>query len=237
LDPKNRAVIVVHEKGYGQITVTELVKRHELTLQPWGRVEGTLREGITPLPGETIRLSREFFGSKIERDTFRTHHDTTTETDAAGHYVFPRVAPGDAWISWLTGRRQRPGSTNKYDVQTRYADIQPGQSLIADIGGRGRPITGRVVLAESDAQVRHFGSVWPKPLHPMRRPPNWSELSAEEKAAFTAAWEKSPEAKLYNQEKCEIDFRPAADGTFIVPDVPAGEYRIWLGGWSPPAPP
>jgi len=238
LDPKNRAVIVVHEKGYGQITVAELVKRHELTLQPWGRVEGTLREGSKPLAGETIHLSRAFFGSKIERETFRTHHDTTTETDAAGHYVFPRVAPGDAWISWLTGRRQRPGSTNKYDVQTRYVDIQPGQSLIADIGGRGRPITGRAVLAESDdAQVRHFGSVWPKPLHQMRRPPNWSELSTEEKTAWTAAWEKSPDAKLYNQEKCEIDFRPAADGTFIVPDVPAGEYRIWLGGWDAPTAP
>jgi peroxiredoxin len=232
LDPKNRAIIVVHEKGYGQVTVTELEARHELTLQPWARVEGTLREGSTPLAGETIHLSRERFGSQIERDTFRTHHDTTTETDAAGHYVFPRVAPGDAWISWLTERRQRPGSTNKYDLQTRYVDIQPGQSLIADIGGRGRPITGRAVLAESDAQVRHFGSVWPRPLHQMRRPPNWSELSTKEKAAWTAAWEKSPDAKLYNQEKCNIAFRPAADGTFIVPDVPAGEYRIWLGGWT-----
>ena len=237
LDPKNRAVIVVHEKGYGQATVTELEARRELTLQPWGRVEGTLREGSTPLAAETIHLSRERWGSTIERDTFRTHHDTTTETDAAGHYVFPRVAPGDAWISWLTGRRQRFGSTNRYDLQTRYVDIQPGQSLIADIGGRGRPITGRAILAESDDQVRHFGSVWPKPLHQMRRPPNWSELSTKEKAAFTAAWEKSPEAKLYNQEKCNIAFRPAADGTFIVPDVPAGDYRIWVGGFDGPTAP
>jgi peroxiredoxin len=237
LNPKNRAVIVVHEKGYGQATIAELAKRHELILQPWARVEGILREGGTPLAGQTIHLSRERFGSQMERDTFRTHHDTTTETDAAGHYVFPRVAPGDAWISWLTDRRQRLGSTNKYDLQFRYVDLQPGQSLIADIGGRGRPITGRAVLAESDAQVRHFGNVWPRPLHQMRRPPNWSELSTKQKTAWTAAWEKSPDAKLYNQEKCPIAFRPAADGTFIVPDVPAGEYRIWVGGWDAPTAP
>src|SRR6185503_1031620 len=70
LDPKNRAVIAVHEKGYGQATIAELAKRHELVLQPWGRVEGTLREGSTPLAGETIHLSRTRWGLTIERETF-----------------------------------------------------------------------------------------------------------------------------------------------------------------------
>jgi len=222
LAPENRAVIVVHEKGYGQITVAELVKRHELKLQPWARVEGTLREGIKPLADQTVCLSRARFGSAIERKSFRTVHDTKTKTDATGHYVFPRVAPGDAWISWRKG----------YDVQIRYFDIQPGQSLIADIGGRGRPITGRAVLAGGDAQVKFYGSVWPITPHQMRRPPNWSELSAEEQDSLTAAWEKSPDAKLYNQEKCPIDFRFAPDGTFTVPDLPAGNYRISVAHWA-----
>ena len=226
LDSENRAVIVVSDKGYGQATVAELAARGELTLQPWARVEGTLREGSTPLAEQTIHLSRTHFGSKIEKESFRAVHDTTTKTDAAGHYVFPRVAPGDAWISWRTDRG------GKYDVQTRYFDIQPGQSLIADIGGRGRPITGRAVLADTDAQVKFYGSVWPRTPHQMRRPPNWSELSADKQAALTAAWEKSPDAKLYNQEKCSIDFRLAPDGTFTVPDLPAGNYGITVIHWS-----
>src|SRR5260221_880397 len=142
LAPENRAVIVIHEKGYGQITVAELVKRHELTLQPWARVEGTLREGSKPLAGQSIHLSRAIFGSTIEREAFRTHHDTKTTTDANGHYVFPRVAPGDAWISWRT-----------YWTQTRYFDLQPGQTLIADIGGPGRPITCRAGPADNDDQA------------------------------------------------------------------------------------
>jgi hypothetical protein len=126
LDPKNRAIIVVHEKGYGQVTVTELEARHELTLQPWARVEGTLREGSAPLVGETIHLSRERFGSQIERDTFRTHHDTRTRTDANGHYVFLR---------WLWRCVVFPGARIGFKP---IFDVQPGQSIIAGIGGRGR---------------------------------------------------------------------------------------------------
>jgi RNA polymerase sigma factor (sigma-70 family) len=224
LAPENRAVIVVHEKGYGQITVAELVKRHELTLQPWARVEGTLREGSKPLAGEWIYLSRTHLGSQIERATFRTQHEIRTKTDAAGHYVFPRVVPGDAWISF-----------RNYWNQTRYFDLQSGQTNIADIGGRGRPITGRVSLANIDAQVRFHGSVWPRTPHQMRFPRNWAELSKEEQTAFTAAWEKTPDAKLYNQEKCNQNFEVAADGTFVVPDVPAGDYRLSVSSKAPAA--
>ena len=225
LAPENRAVIVMHEKGYGQITVAELVKRHELTLQPWARVEGTLREGNKPLAEEWIYLSRTHIGSQIERATFRTQHEIRVKTDAAGHYVFPRVVPGDAWISF-----------RNYWNQTRYFDLQSGQTNIVDIGGRGRPITGRVALANIDPQVRFHGTVLPSTPHQMRRPPNWSELSKEQQTAFTAAWEKSPDAKLYYQEKCNQNFEVAVDGTFIVPDLRAGEYRLSVSSKSPATP-
>jgi RNA polymerase sigma factor (sigma-70 family) len=222
---ENRAVIVVNDKGYGQATVAELTARAELTLQPWAQVKGTLRKGATPLANQTIHLSRTRFGSKLQEQAYRTVHDTKTKTDAAGHYSFPRVAPGDAWISWRTDQ-------GGYDLQYRYFDIQAGQSLTADIGGRGRPVIGRAVLADSDAPVKFFGSVWPRTSHQMRRPPNWSQLSPEDQAALTVEWEKTPDAKLYNQERCPIDFRLAADGTFTVPDLPVGDYRITVASWS-----
>lgn len=215
----------MHEKGYGQITVAELVKRHELTLQPWARVEGTLREGSKPLADEWIYLSRTHLGSQIERATFRTQHEIRVKTDAAGHYVFPRVVPGDAWISF-----------RNYWNQTRYFDLQPGQTNIVDIGGRGRPITGRVTLANIDPQVKFHGSVWPSTPHQMRRPPNWSELSKEQQTALMWAWEKSADAKLYNQEKCNQNLEVAADGTFIVPDLPAGDYRLSISSKAPSVP-
>ena len=176
-DPANRAVIVISEVGYGQATVAELVAQPELTVHPWARVEGLLREGVVPQARQTIHLSRARFGSKVQEQAYRTVHDNTTKTDAGGHYVFPRVAPGDAWISWRK---------NGYDVQYRYFELQPGQSLVADIGGRGQSVTGRAVLVDGDEPVKFYGSVWPKTLHQMRRPLNWQTLAPDEQDALTA---------------------------------------------------
>jgi RNA polymerase sigma factor (sigma-70 family) len=226
-DSANRAVIVINEKGYGQATVTELASRPELTLQPWARIEGILREGNAPMANQTIHLSRTRFGSKLQQQTFRTVHDTVTTTDAKGHYLFAQVAPGDTWISW----KKNPGG---YDLQFRYLDVQPGQSITTDIGGRGRPITGRALLAqpEGDVPPKFFGSVWPATPHRMQRPPNWPEMPPDQQESMTAAWERSPDAKLFNQEQCPIDFRLTADGTFTVPDLPAGDYRVVVATWT-----
>jgi peroxiredoxin len=133
------------------------------------------------------------------------------------------VAPGDAWISWRK---------NGYDIQYRYFDIDPGQSLVADIGGRGQAVTGRAVLMDSVETVKFYGSVWPMTPHQMRRPANWSQLSSEEQDALTAEWEQTPDAKFYNQERCPIDFRFASDGSFTVPDLPTGEYRVVVATWT-----
>jgi RNA polymerase sigma factor (sigma-70 family) len=222
-DPANRAVIVMSSAGYGQATVAELAVQSEITLAPWARIEGVLREGTTPQRQQTIHLSRTRFGSKRQEQAYRTVHDTTTKTDANGHYEFARVAPGDAWLSWRK---------NGYDVQYRYFDLQPGQSLVADIGGRGRAVTGRAVLVDADAPVKFYGSVWPWIRHQMRRPPNWGQLSSGEQDARTSEWEQSADAKAYNQERCPIDFRITADGAFTVPDLPAGAYRVVVASWT-----
>ncbi|HUR46330.1 MAG TPA: sigma-70 family RNA polymerase sigma factor [Candidatus Saccharimonadales bacterium] len=225
-NPDYRAAIVMHELGYAQGTLSELATSHTLTLQPWARIEGTLRQGTQVLANQTIHLSRTRFGSKLEQQAFRTIHDVTIKTDAQGRYLFARVAPGDTWISW---RKDQGG----YDHQYRYVDVSAGQSLRVDIGGRGRAITGRAILAEEgEVQGKLYGSVWPKPLHQMRRPENWSQLAPEEQEAFTAAWEKTPDAKLYNQERCPIDFRIAPDGNFIVPDLLAGSYGVTVASWT-----
>src|SRR5437773_847754 len=51
-DQASRAVIVLHEKGYGQATVAELAKQPDLWLQTWAHIEGTLRQGRKALANQ-----------------------------------------------------------------------------------------------------------------------------------------------------------------------------------------
>ena len=227
-DPDNRAVIVIHEQGYAQATVNSLAANQELKLQPWARVGGTLREGKIALANQTIQLSRTRFGSKIEQQRFRAVHNVAAKTDAQGHYSFARVAPGDAWVSW-----NKSGAGGGYGLQYRYVDVPPGETLLVDIGGRGRPISGRAVQEDDgEARGRLYGSVWPETPHQMPRPRNWQTFSEEERSSFVEAWEKTPDAKLYNQEKCPIDFRLGSDGRFTVSDLSPGNYRLVVAAWA-----
>jgi len=53
----DKAVIVVDEAGYAQVSVEDLKQSPDVRLQPWARVEGTLMVGTQPGTNESIMLS------------------------------------------------------------------------------------------------------------------------------------------------------------------------------------
>ena len=65
---------------------------HELTILPWGRVEGILRFGRRPAAGQKLCLAltdrREGPGQRVYWSSYAT-------TDAQGRFTFERVVPGE----------------------------------------------------------------------------------------------------------------------------------------------
>src|SRR5262249_47134546 len=77
-------VVVVDEKGYLDVNREALAASADLTLQPWGRIEGRLRIGSKPAAGRTASAQIEPRGRRTP--PMITHHSTGT-ADAAGHFA------------------------------------------------------------------------------------------------------------------------------------------------------
>jgi RNA polymerase sigma factor (sigma-70 family) len=78
-------IIVASPDGYAEATPASLATESTLRLQPWGRIEGTLLSGGKPAAGRMLVLGR----SGLEGSRF-----FNAETDVSGHFVFPKVQPG-----------------------------------------------------------------------------------------------------------------------------------------------
>jgi RNA polymerase sigma factor (sigma-70 family) len=74
--------------GYAASTPAALATASTMQLQPWGRIEGTFVRGGKPVAGRRVTIARE------DPDLL-TILQFAVETDAAGHFVFPQVPPGE----------------------------------------------------------------------------------------------------------------------------------------------
>jgi RNA polymerase sigma factor (sigma-70 family) len=81
-------VIAASPDGYAESTPAALAAESTMRLQTWGRLEGTLLTGGKPAVGQVLSLGRSGPGAAMMGRFF------SAETDADGHFAFPKVPPG-----------------------------------------------------------------------------------------------------------------------------------------------
>ena len=120
--PEGCYILVVRSPaGYAQISDDALKSQTSIKLAAWGRVEGIATDSGKPVPGAAVLLYR-IPGAK---DPLRliVNHQTSVVADAQGHYVFPQVAPGEAWVQNADLHK-----TLRANVGWHYVQIQPGMT-------------------------------------------------------------------------------------------------------------
>jgi RNA polymerase sigma factor (sigma-70 family) len=220
-------LVVRSPAGYAELSWKALqAAGADVTLQPWGRIEGIAREGDKPLAKTIVRLWRVQSGSDPNERLI--HHETEVTTDAAGKFVFPRVAPGEAWIY-----RELFTKLRGYSLGWQYVQVQPGQTAQIAMGGSGRTVTGRVevppdmasfVMWKEDGKYRYSAEV--RRDLPTTRATHAPDETPEQYRAAEEAFGRTPEGKMYNQWMFGHDFLINPDGTFAVHDLPPGKYKI-----------
>jgi len=227
-----KALLVVRcDLGYAQVTADELAANRDVVLQPWGRIEGTLRIGGKALAGQDVGIG--YWGSGELWDMNVADRRTEAKTDETGRFVFPRVAPGDLWVTWRVMVRPGDGRESHHT----YAEVQPGETVRVELGGRGRAVVGRAMVPDAPATAGNdagttpqvpslTGVLWRHQEPGISWPPNVSAMTDEQKRAYEHQWRATPQAKVWARSVGNYEFPVAADGKFRVNDVPPGTYRL-----------
>lgn len=199
---------VIHDDGYAEVTAEELAAEPNITIEPWGRVEGVLRIGSQVGAGEKVSLG---YRRPYKTGTPRIYYDCSTVTDANGDFAFDKLPPGKAQVGRKILSRQFTGYSYAEPVE-----VKPGQIVSVTIGGTGRPVVGRVVVPAD-----------------YEKPVDWAYGY---NSLILKVPGKETIRRLEGREYARsYAFEISYDGTFRVEDVPAGAYDLRINLYEPPS--
>ncbi len=249
-------LLVLQDSGAAYVTQSQLAKSPTITLEPWARVEGTLKMHGEPAANETITLSRSVL---YNANVPKMYYDYRTETDKDGKFAFERVIPGSGQVARVAVTELGGGATNWTPTISSDVKSLPGETTHVELGRTGRQLVGTLVLpADADA-----GNDWRRATISMQsRPKNAPELKPipfpayidpqkDPKAAqdWLNTWKLTSEGKEFAKERKAYfeavkGFKPDnfsgrvdADGTFVFDDIPSGAYHLQVTATAPAAAP
>ena len=136
-------LVAVSDAGYGDASSDEFAKSSRLVLQPWGKIEGGVRIG--PRVGSDQEVVFRPFPPE-GKGGFFVWLRYSTQSDARGRFGFDRVIPGSGLVARILAVELSGGVTRGTPCWPQSVHIKPGQTVQVTIGGKGRPVTGRIVI-------------------------------------------------------------------------------------------
>jgi len=248
------AIMVVDEAGYAEVPVGQLETNHEVRLQKYARIEGQLLIGSRPGTNESVRLGLAFIPYAYAPRQFPPLSlFLTTRTDANGKFVFERVPPVAVEVYHEPKVRDcRMGTIAQ--SQTTGFQLQPGETRRLVLGGKGRPVIGRLVVSSYDgdidyrADVQSIETVVPPPPELPDMTAMAKEFSAKLRSLDNDAARKTALAEYQKQQQANTEKLRAfyqtetgrqylfarrrfalnfsQDGAFRIEDVPGGKYDL-----------
>ena len=134
-------VVVAHDAGFGLRKPDPLAASTDVTLMPWGRIEGVLKIGKKPAPNQKI-------GAWLANHSFSGRVDYDTRTDEHGRFVLERITPGAITVYRYVDTPDHRGWIPSNPV---FVEVSPGQTVRVEVGGSGRPVIGKLKVPQGFA--------------------------------------------------------------------------------------
>jgi beta-lactamase regulating signal transducer with metallopeptidase domain/protocatechuate 3,4-dioxygenase beta subunit len=202
-------LIALSDAGYADASSEEFAKSGKLVLQPWGRIEGGVRIGPRQGANQQVALDAIWSKGRVEIGAYNSIY--WTWTDERGRFRFDRVIPGRWAVARVVGKMYAGGLIESLPCWQESVEIKPGGTAQVTIGGKGRPVVGRVALdgtPESPVDWTQSESIMLGVAPPVR--PGQAQFGMLRFSSVLFA--------------STIDM----DGLFRIEDVPAGKYELEL---------
>jgi RNA polymerase sigma factor (sigma-70 family) len=225
-----------HDKGHAERSAQELARSGDITLKPWGRIEGTFRirgkRAVDQQIDVNLRLPVVGPGN-----TFRGY---SAKTDDQGRFAIERVLDGEASFCWSSPQHagrllSRAGPAAK---------VRGGETTHVDLGGQGRPLTGRIVLAAPEGlkdnnamkviSISNAGgwiAIQP-PVIPT--PADFATWDAQKQQQHRMKWYETEQGRAFHSNRRFHQFPVEADGRFRIEDITPGRYHLTISVASTP---
>ncbi len=219
-------VLIVHSSGVGRKTPEDLARSSGITLERFGRIEGVLRIGSGIGARQPIHVELECGADPSDFWRF-VRYDT--ETDDQGRFTIENMIPGEATISRLSAPLPEGVRLNTLPI----VDVAPGVTSHVELGGRGRPVAGRITVP-ANASSRVNLTVARGML--LASPPDeaFPEGFKTWDPPKQRAWSRSAEGKALRRTHHLYDFAINADGRYRIDDVLPGNYELTVSFSNPP---
>jgi hypothetical protein len=144
----------------------------------------------------------------------------SARSDATGKFTIEHVPPGDGRVAIDTGAGIAP-------VLSAAIHVDPGETAHVQIGGVGRMVTGKLV-APSGVEIRSWSNqVTIAQLHVEREPyPLPKDLTGNMVERWKLEFEDTEAGRAWFRDQCSYGFKVGADGSFTIPEVLPGKYRM-----------
>jgi beta-lactamase regulating signal transducer with metallopeptidase domain/protocatechuate 3,4-dioxygenase beta subunit len=227
---------IFSDDGYASVDADALAKSNQIKLEPWGKITGKLIIGGKPAGAQTISVNPAQGRTAYDRSKPQVENDVQTTTAADGTFTFDRVHGGKMSVSRSISHAMGQGMSTTSFAQTESVEVQPGKTVDVTLGGKGRPIVGKVIIPESLAgkQDWYFDSCYAegKQLIPVTLPDSIKNGTLEQRRNWLNEFMKTDAGKAFLKAQQAVPICPleiARDGTFRIDDVPAGDYTIIIG--------
>lgn len=202
-------VVAVGEQGFASAPVDQVRASPSLTLQAFGRIEGTLNIGGQPAAGKELYFNQPSTGLQTDFNSYKT------TTDDQGKFTFEQLPPGDGTIVRLVQMVPNMWThSDKTDVT-----VKSGETTQVTLGDNGAVITGTVRL---ETQPTNGVSVVYEGHISGQSP----QAPAFNSPAEAQAYYQSPEWQAIAAKIKQYSFAVNPNGTFTADDIAPGTYSV-----------